>query len=57
MHSTSHCLVLVGLGTSAVQKVQFPSLATHCCAVPIAVLLMRRDITTGILPIYFYASG
>lgn len=43
MHSTSHGLVIMGLGTSAVQKLQFPSLATHCCGHQVTVLLSRRD--------------
>jgi len=56
MHSTSHSLVLVGLGTSAVQKLQFPSLATRCCAHQITVLLLRRDMfSIGILFFFFFA--
>lgn len=43
LHSTSHSLVIVGLGTSAMQKLQFPSLATHCCTPQMTVILMRRD--------------
>lgn len=53
MHLTSHGLAIMGLGTSSVQKLQFPSLATHCCGHQITVLLLRRDILSQKMVLVF----